>query len=78
MTEISLKDLYSTNKRKLGEILYTSTLPGDPDNSLEGFLGCRLPALSILPDTGGLTFQSNALESHVPLCASAAIPTDEW
>lgn len=78
MCEVSVPDLYSTNKRKVGEVMYSVDLPEDPKNCLDGFLGCRLPAISVLVRSDGIEFQPNQLHGHVPLCPTAAIPPPEW
>jgi hypothetical protein len=78
MCEVSIPDLYTTNRRKIGEVLYAVDLPEDAGNCLDGFLGCRLPTISLLPFPDGVAVHSNRLEGHVPLCPSAAIPPQEW
>jgi len=75
MCEVSITDLYTTNKRKLGEILYDATQKPDAGDCAKGFLRCRLPTLSVLQD---FRFSPNGLNGHVPLCPTAAIPPHEW
>jgi len=78
MCEVSLPDLYSTNKRKLGEVLYGIQLSKEPEDCIDGFLACRLPTLSLVLHGDELRSYPNSLNGHTPLCPTAAIPPDEW
>jgi hypothetical protein len=70
MIEISIPDLFSTNQRKLGEILISDAV-GDLTNPYEAFVMARLPGNYVFVnnplDTEAPQFQcfSNSLLSHV-------------
>ncbi len=73
MIEVSIPDLFSTNLRKLGELLLAADVSIDSDNLARTFIFARLPRAYLLPvaaeTTGRFKFSTvaSALDSHTPL-----------
>ncbi len=73
MIEVSIPDLFSTNLRKLGELLLAADAPIDSDNLARTFIFARLPRAYLLPvaaETPGrfkFSIVASALDSHTPL-----------
>ena len=88
MTEIMMSDVYTANKRKVGEILFALEEPQDAaasytDSVFSGCIAIRLPGNIIVPDVGleeiGLDFRETKLIGHVPLLrTSCPVPPFEW
>lgn len=47
MVEVAIPELFSTNKRKLGEILMNAEIAPDPESGHENFVLARLPSLYV-------------------------------
>jgi len=92
LTEITLTDIYTANKRKLGEILFDLSEPGttSADDAVsftrkvfEACIAVRLPGNIIIPKVGpkqiSLTLYATNLVGHVPLLRTRCpAPSFEW
>jgi len=81
MVEVSVPEVFPTNKRKLGEILLDASKPLSPETDGRSFVLARLPGAFVffenLDAQGDPTFalSPSALLSHVPLHSTFSSPT---
>lgn len=78
MVEVSIPDLFSTNKRKLGEILLNAANVPEPDRGFENFILARFPSVYVF--TGGIdnpTFLAtpSRIQSHTSLFCQDGCPS---
>ncbi len=92
VTEISLTDIYTANKHKLGEVLLELSDPRiKPNDKLETYtmklfsacIAIRLPGNILIPEVGSsqisISVHKTNLTGHVPLLRmSRSAPTFEW
>lgn len=73
MVEVAIPELFSTNKRKLGEILLNASNSPDPNGGFENFMLARLPSAYVFTDgvdkDGNPVFLTtpSQVRSHTPL-----------
>ena len=77
LTEISLPDIYTANKDKLGDILIDATAWANNEQMMPRLVWGWLPGLQITPDALDYSWP---LTGHVPLlrCGKANPPYAEW
>jgi len=86
--EFSLTDLYTSNKHKLGEILYNTKTPAaiiqpetETGRAFSGCLAARLPGTIIIPEEGEISIMvyDTKLSGHVDLMRTCnKSPCIEW
>lgn len=72
LVEVSVPELYPTNRRKLGEILLRSDIPATPKRDLGQFMLARIPGNFVFYDKGeavnpSYKFVPTAIHTHIEL-----------